>query len=93
MVRPMEDDMAYQSKARQELAWEGLKSDDTNLPDELLTAIVMLAEAKESVEDLVRKHLPPARGKKWVFAYKHGVAIALADAGPSGNRTSYFAKS
>lgn len=84
--------MAYQSKSQREsLAWMTLKADDTRLPDELRQAIANLEEIKSQIEDLVRSELPPAKGKKWVFAYKHGVGIALTDA--SGTTSvDYFTK-
>jgi hypothetical protein len=83
--------MAYQSKTREQLAWMTLKSDDTRLPDDLRTMIDVLADTKAQIEDMVRKSLPPAKGKKWVFAYKHGVGIALTDA--SGTTSvDYFTK-
>lgn len=84
--------MAYgNSKSREQLAWMTLKSDDTRLPDELRKAIANLEDVKAQIEDLVRTELPPAKGKKWVFAYKHGVGIALTDA--SGTTSvDYFTK-
>lgn len=84
--------MAYQSKnSRESLAWMTLKADDTRLPDELRQAIANLEDVKAEIENLVRSELPPAKGKKWVFAYKHGVGIALTDA--SGTTSvDYFTK-
>jgi hypothetical protein len=84
--------MAYQSKtSREQLAWMTLKADDTRLPDELRAALDILEDTKSKLEDIVRKSLPPAKGKKWVFAYKHGVGIALTDA--SGTTSvDYFSK-
>ena len=84
--------MAYQSKnQRESLAWMTLKADDTRLPDELREAISNLEDIKATIEELVRTELPPAKGKKWVFAYKHGVGIALTDA--SGTTSvDYFTK-
>ncbi len=70
------------------LAWQNLSADDNRLPQELREAIVALEDAKSSLEDIVKQVKPPAKGRKWVFTYKYGVAIAMADAGSSN--TSYF---
>lgn len=70
------------------LAWQSLSQDNTNLPEELREAVEALAEARETVEEMVRKCKPAPKGRRWVFTYRYGVAIALADAGSS--TTSYF---
>ena len=70
------------------LAWQSLSPDNTNLPDDLREAIEALADAREAVEEMVRKSKPAPKGRRWVFTYRYGVAIALADAGSS--TTSYF---
>jgi hypothetical protein len=84
--------MAYQSKTqREQLAWMTLKADDTRLPEELCAALANLEDIKGQIEDMVRQALPPAKGKKWVFAYKHGVGIALTDAS-SSTSVDYFTR-
>ena len=84
--------MAYgNTTKREQLAWMTLKSDDTRLPDELREALSNLEDIKATIEDMVRESLPPAKGKKWVFAYKHGVGIALTDASGSTS-VDYFTK-
>jgi len=70
------------------LAWMTLKADDSRLPEDLQEAIQALDEAREAVEEAVRKTKPAPKGRRWVFTYKYGVAIALAEAG--GGTTSYF---
>lgn len=82
--------MAYRSATEAKLAWMSLKADDTRLPEDLRDAIALLEDTKEQIEDMVRKCLPPEKGKKWVFSYKHGVGIAKASAG--GGSTDYFTK-
>ena len=84
--------MAYQSRTtREQLAWMTLKADDTRLPDDLREALSNLEDIKAQIEDMVRDALPPAKGKKWVFAYKHGVGIALTDAAGTTS-VDYFTK-
>lgn len=83
--------MAYRSATTEKLAWMSLKADDTRLPEALRDAIALLDDTKEEIEELVRKTLPPEKGRKWVFSYKHGVGIAMANAG--GGSTDYFTKS
>ena len=81
--------MAYRSNSeREKLAWMTLKSDDTRLPQKLRDAIALLEDTKEEIEDMVREVLPPSKGKKWVFAYKHGVGITMTNAG--GGSVDYF---
>lgn len=70
------------------LAWQSLSPDNSNLPDDLREAVEALHDARSTVEDMVRKCKPAPKGRKWVFTYRYGVAIALADAGSS--TTSYF---
>lgn len=83
--------MAYQKRERETLAWMTLKADDTRLPDELRSALALLDDTKEEIENLVRKTLPPEKGKVWRFAYQYGVGIAQASA--SGTTSvDYFAK-
>jgi hypothetical protein len=70
------------------LAWMTLSADDQRLPKALQQAVAELAEAREKVEEICRKEKPAPKGRKWVFTYRYGVAIAMADAGSS--TTSYF---
>jgi hypothetical protein len=81
--------MAF-NRTEKKLAWMSLKSDDTRLPQELRDALDTLEELKDSIEGIVRDTLPPSKGKKWVFSYKHGVGIAMADAG--GGSVDYFTR-
>lgn len=71
------------------LAWMSLSADDARLPEQLREAIQALADAREQVEDMVREVKPAPKGRKWVFTYRYGIAIALADASGSST-TSYF---
>jgi hypothetical protein len=80
--------MAY-PKSTEKLAWMGLKHDDARLPEKLQEAILALEEARNEVENMVKK-LPVPKGKRWIFSYKHGVAIAQADATGGSSTTSYF---
>jgi hypothetical protein len=52
------------------LAWQSLNQDDSRLPDELREAIEALAEARQAVEDMVRKSKPAPKGRRWVFTYR-----------------------
>jgi hypothetical protein len=72
------------------LAWQSLSADDNRLPEELRAAIAALQDAKDAVEEIVKTVRPAPKGRKWVFTYKYGVAIAHADAG--GNTTDYFSR-
>lgn len=85
MTGPLMEDYPM---AAQKLAWMTLSADDARLPEELREAVQALADAKEAVEEITRKVKPAPKGRKWVFTYKYGVAIAMADAGSS--TTSYF---
>lgn len=82
--------MAYGNRqAQDKLAWMGLKADDARLPEALRDAIAALDDARETIEALVQEHKPAPKGRRWMFSYRHGVAIALAEA-RSGGTTSYF---
>ena len=81
--------MAY-GKSTEKLAWMGLKHDDSRLPEKLQEAVLALEEARAEVEDMVRKAKPAPKGKRWIFSYKHGVAIALADATGGTSTATYF---
>ena len=74
--------------SKDKLAWQTLSSDDQRLPKALREAVAALAEAREAVEEICRKEKPAPKGRKWVFTYRYGVAIAMAEA--SGGTTSYF---
>jgi hypothetical protein len=82
-------DMAYGKRDGEKLAWMGLKHDDARLPEKLQEAVMALEDARAEVEDMVRKLKPAPKGRRWIFSYKHGVAIALADA-TGGTTTTYF---
>lgn len=85
--------MAYQSKRPTDtIAWMGLKSDDQRLPEELRDAVAALEDARETIERLVRELKPAPKGRVWRFAYKHGVAIGLAEQTNASGvaTTSYF---
>jgi len=83
--------MAYGKSSTEKLAWMGLKHDDTRLPEPLQEALLALEEARQEVETLVKK-LPVPKGKRWIFSYKHGVAISQADATGGSSTTDYFSK-
>lgn len=70
------------------LAWQSLSADDNRLPQDLREAISALEDAKQALEEIVKAVKPAPKGRKWVFTYKYGVAIAHAEAGSSS--ASYF---
>jgi 2-keto-3-deoxy-L-rhamnonate aldolase RhmA len=77
-------------KGNDKLAWMSLKLDDNRLPSGVQEALAAYFDAREAVEDAVKTEKPAPKGRRWVFTYKHGVGIALADAGNSNSNTDYF---
>lgn len=71
------------------LAWEKLREDDTRLPKEVQAAVAAVAAAHDQLEAAVNKAKPAPKGRRWMFSYRYGVSVALADATARGT-TSYW---
>lgn len=81
--------MSVFAKNDVKLAWEKLREDDQRLPKDLREAIAEHMATRKTIEDTLNRIKAPPKGRRWMFSWKFGVSVALADASTKGT-TSYF---